>query len=290
MAVYERTYKRYERTLTPQWSRFLVLPRYAFKRVFNSKVFVAFFVACMIPPLVQAVRIYLYHNAAKIFEAIPNAAEFFGQIFSIDGEFFGLVMAVQCSLAFFAALFVGPGLVSRDLANNGLPLYLSRPISRWEYVLGKFAVLGMLLSLITWIPGLLLYGLHSGYEGWSWAVGNLRYAAGMFVGSWAWISTISLLALALSAWVKWRPVAGFMMFMVFLGGGFLGLVVNALFRTEWGSLANLGAVIDRIWEGLFGLRASNSLPLWAAWASLAVFCGACIYLLDRKIRAYEVVS
>ena len=290
MAVYERTYKRYTGALTPQWTRLFVLPRYAFDEVFRSKFFIVFFVLCLIHPLVQAGRIYLYHSAGKIFEAIPDAAEFFGQFLRVDAEFFGMVTAVQCGLAFIAALFVGPGLVSKDLANNGLPLYLSRPISRAEYVLGKFAVLGMLLSLLTWVPGFLLYALQSGYAGWSWGIGNLRIAASIFVGSWAWIATVSFLALALSAWVKWRPVAGFMMFLVFLGGGFFGLVVNALFRTDLGHLVNLGVVLDRILEGLFGLRPSVDLSVGSAWASLAVFIGACIFLLHRKIRAYEVVS
>ena len=112
----------------------------------------------------------------------------------------------------------------------------------------------------------------------------------IFLGSWAWIITVSFLALALSAWVKWRPVAGFLMFVVFLGGGFFGLLINALFRTDLGNLVNLGAVIGRIWEGLFGLPPDVDLPLWAAWASLSTFIAACVYLLHRKIRAYEVVS
>ncbi len=290
MAVYERTYKRYAGALTPQWTRLFVLPRYAFKEVFQSKLFLVFFVFSLLPPLSQAVRIYLYHNATQIFAAVPELAEAFGQFLAIDAEFFATLMGIQCGFAFFAALFVGPGLVSRDLANNGLPLYLSRPISRAEYVLGKFAVLGILLSLITWIPGFFLYVLQSGYAGLGWGFENLRIAASMFVGSWAWIATVSFLALALSAWVKWRPVAGFLMFVVFLGGGFVGLMVNALFRTDWGNLVNLGAVIGRIWEGLFDLPPDFDLPLWAAWASLAAFVGACLYMLHRKIRAYEVVS
>ncbi len=290
MAVYERSYKRYAGALTPQWMRLFVLPRYAFKEVFRSKLFLVFFVFSLLPPVVQAGRIYLYHNAGKIFEAIPDVAEFFSQFLAIDAEFFSIVMHFQCSFAFFAALFVGPGLVSQDLANNGLPLYLSRPISRAEYVLGKFAVLGILLSLITWVPGLFLYFLQSGYAGWGWAVGNSGLAVSIVIGSGAWIVTISFLALALSAWVKWRPVAGFMMFMVFLGGAFFGLVVNLLFRTDWGNLANLAMVIERIWAGLFGLRSPVDLPLWSAWLSLSAFVAACVYLLHRKIRAYEVVS
>ncbi len=290
MAVYERTYKRYEGRLTPQPTRLFVIPRFAFGEVFRSKPFLAFFIFCLLPPLAQAGRIYLYHNAGKIFEAIPDAAEFFSQFFAIDAKFFAVLMAVQCSFAFFAAMFVGPGLVSKDLTNNALPLYLSRPISRAEYVLGKFSVLGILLSLITWVPGLFLYFLQSSYAGWGWAFDNARLAVSIFIGSWAWIITVSFLALALSAWVKWRPVAGFLMFMVFLGGGFFGLLINSLFRTDLGNLVNLGVVIGRIWEGLFGLPPEVDMPAWAAWGSLLVFTGACVYLLHRKIRAYEVVT
>ena len=57
------------------------------------------------------------------------------------------------SRLFFLAAFVGPGLISPDLSHNGLPLYLARPFSRAEYVLGKMSVLVGLMSLMTWIPG-----------------------------------------------------------------------------------------------------------------------------------------
>ena len=36
MAVYKRTYKAYEGSLTPAWSRFLILPRYGFARLWQS--------------------------------------------------------------------------------------------------------------------------------------------------------------------------------------------------------------------------------------------------------------
>ena len=44
MAVYEQTYKQYLGKLTPEWNRFLVIPRHAFHDVFKSKLFTAFFV------------------------------------------------------------------------------------------------------------------------------------------------------------------------------------------------------------------------------------------------------
>ena len=36
MAVYKRTYAAYEGSLTPGWSRFLILPRYSFARLWQS--------------------------------------------------------------------------------------------------------------------------------------------------------------------------------------------------------------------------------------------------------------
>jgi hypothetical protein len=69
-------------------------------------------------------------------------------------------------MALFLAAFVGPGQVSPDLANNALSLYLARPFSRVEYVLGKMSVLAILMSLMTWMPGLLLFGLQGYLEGW----------------------------------------------------------------------------------------------------------------------------
>ena len=62
MAVFEHTYGPYEGQLTPQWSRFLVIPRHAYRRVFNSKLFTGFFALAFVCPLVMAVIIYLHHN------------------------------------------------------------------------------------------------------------------------------------------------------------------------------------------------------------------------------------
>jgi hypothetical protein len=53
MAVYDHSYKNYAGALTPEWSRFLVLPRHAFRDVFKSKLFTAFFAICFLPLLVD---------------------------------------------------------------------------------------------------------------------------------------------------------------------------------------------------------------------------------------------
>ena len=48
MAVYKKTYRPYEGELTPAWSRFLVIPRYAFEELHGKRFLTIFFLASFI--------------------------------------------------------------------------------------------------------------------------------------------------------------------------------------------------------------------------------------------------
>jgi ABC-2 type transport system permease protein len=192
-------------------------------------------------------------------------------------------------VTFIATLVVGPALVSADLRNNGLPLYLGRPFTRSEYILGKFSVLAILLSLMTWVPFLMLFFLRAYFAGWQWFWDNLRIALALFVGCWIWILLLGVISLALSAYLKWRPVAGMALFAVFFISAFIAMVLNGFLGTQWASLINLSDMIRVAWAQLFGIDSPVEIPAWAAWASLLVFCSFCLWLLYRKVRAYEVV-
>lgn len=289
MAVYERNYGRYQGALTPSWSRFLVLPRYAYQEVFKSKAFIAFFSLCFVAPFAGLLIIYLHHNLSAL-QLMGMSFAQLREALPIDGWFFERGMSIQSTLAFVLVLLVGPTLVAPDLRNNGLPLYLSRPFSRTEYVLGKLAVLLILMSLITWVPGLLLV-LFQGYlEGGGWLGENARIAGAIFAGSWAWIVTLSLLALAVSAWVKWKPVARVSLLLLFFALSGFGKAINEALDTWWGSLLSLGEVITRIWQSLFGVDiADPEIPLAMAWTVIGLWCLVSLWLLSRRIRAYEVV-
>src|SRR5258705_3491417 len=179
MAVYERSYDEFRGQLTPQWSRFLILPRYAFQSVFRSKLFIAFFALCFAYPFIAAIVIYLHHNPVVIATMKLNVAE----LIPIDASFFKTYVFWQGVCAFFLTVLVGPPLVSSDLTNNALPLYLSRPFSRTEYILGKMSVVMLLMSAIMWIPGLLLFVFQAVLEGGGWLLSNLWMAGSILIGS-----------------------------------------------------------------------------------------------------------
>lgn len=56
-------------------------------------------------------------------------------------------------------LVAGPNLISRDLRFNALPLYLSRPLTRFDYFLGKLGVLAALVAAVTLVPAVAAYAL-----------------------------------------------------------------------------------------------------------------------------------
>ncbi|HEV7843276.1 MAG TPA: hypothetical protein VGO69_06235 [Pyrinomonadaceae bacterium] len=303
MAVYEHTYRQYEGPLTPKWSRFLIIPRHAYRSVFQSKLFTAFFVVCMGYPLIAAILIYLHHNT----NALGLLQLRINELLPIDASFFQWYLIVQGQFAFYLNLLVGPPLISRDVSNNALPLYLCRPFSRAEYVIGKMSVLLILLSFITWIPGLLLFLFQAYLEGAGWFASNLRIAAAIFIGSWVWIILLALLSLSISAWVKWRLAASAALFGIFFIPSIFGAMINELFITKIGNLINLSALSQAVWSGMFGtfsrqsgqvrVRAGGRYsvitllepPLWSSWLMLSLVCAGCLLLLYKKVRAYEVV-
>jgi len=290
MAVYERNYGRFKGPLTPTGTRFLILPRYAFREVFQSKFFVAFYTLCFALPFAGLLMIYLHHNLAALkFLNLP--LDQLKDALPINATFFRRGLDFQGSLCFMLALFVGPALIAPDLRNNGLPLYLSRPFNRTEYVTGKMAVLVTLMSLITWIPGLLLFFFQAYLDGAGWLGENLRIGVAIFVGSWIWIVVLSLVALAVSAWVKWKPVARVTLLIVFFVLTGFARALNEALDIQLGWLVSMWAAVQNIWASLFGQEIDSELamPLWAALLALGLGCTFCLWLLSRRIRAYEVV-
>ena len=310
MAVYKRTYHGYHGPLTPTWSRFLVLPRYSFEAMRKNRLLTIFFMVSCFWPMISSLVIYLNHNISALKLLKINAS----QVVNIDSSFFLTFLGLQSMMAFFLAALGGPGLISPDLLNNALPLYLARPFSRAEYVLGKASVLLILLSIMTWIPGLGLFLLEGYWSGASWMWDNLRTAGGLFLGAWIWILVLTLMALALSAWVRLKHIGAGVMFIVFFVAAGFGEAINQLLRTKWGHLINISHLIGSVWVHLFdkpiergtgavffrikvvvdagqqATSAGEQLPIWACWMGLFGICAVCLYMLSLKIRGAEVVK
>jgi hypothetical protein len=262
LAVYKRCYRPYQGPLTSERWRFLVVPRYALQELVESRNLMAFVVMCLFPFLAEAVGIYVANfPPARALLRISGGPD------TMRPEFFAGALALQGSLAIILAAWVTPVLVSPDLVNGALPLYLSRPFSRAEYLLGKALALFALLSVVTWVPVLVLFALQAGLAENGWLFTHLRVVWATLLGSWIWIAVLALLGLSLSAWIRWRLVASTTVFGVFFMGEYANIVIGAclttiLFLGGWDCPFGL---FPGVWWFLLKIYALIFTFIWIRW-------------------------
>ena len=285
MSIYKRGYQRYQGKIEGRLARFLVLPRFSWKRMFRQRLVVLLLVAAMIQPLLYAAFIYLSNNAELI-----SAMRALQDFLEVNDRFFINLMNTQKVFAVFLAALAGPGLIAPDLANNALQLYFSRPLTRLDYAIGRLTALAGLLSLVTWIPGLALFFMQAAMAGGGWGVANWRLGFGLFAGFLFWILLVALAALASSAWVKLRAIAGGLVLGFFFILSGVAVMINGVFRGKWGYLLNPSWAVERTVYALVGMEAPEGPGVAAAISAFLMILLLLAFILERKLRPVEVVS
>jgi hypothetical protein len=107
---------------------------------------------------------------------------------------------------------------------------------------------------------------------------------------------LSLISLAVSAWIKLRIVATGVIFILFSVPAGLGEMFNSIMGTYWGRLLNFSYLFRLILakgfrepSGLLGSIGWNEIPAPAAWGTLIFVCLLSLVLLNTRLRAREVV-
>lgn len=289
MAVYRRSYQRYQGPTTGHWTRFMVLPRFAWKRMFQQRLVVLLIMAAMIWPILCGIFIYLTNHA----DLLKGLNQQFRSFIEVNGNFFLIFMTLQGVFAVFLAALTGPGLIAPDLANNALPLYFSRPLTRLDYALARLLTLLGLLSLITWVPGLVLFGIQAGMAGTGWFGANWRLAVGIVAGFALWILLVSLVAMASSAFARVKAVSGGLVLAFFFILGGLSGMVNGIYRVTWGNVLSPTWASRRIWSELLKVdpgpgQAGPGVP--ACGLVLLAIMLLLVLVIERKLRPVEVIS
>ncbi len=286
MAVYRRGYHRYQGVIRGRGARFMVLPRFAWRRLFQQRLVVLLTVVATIWPLLCAGFIYLANHG----DLLKGLDRDFREFISVNGNFFLVFMYVQGGFAIFLAALTGPGLIAPDLANNALPLYFSRPLTRSDYALARLLVLFGMLSMITWFPGLLLFGMQVGMAGGGWFRANWTLGCAMVAGFALWVLLVSIVALTCSAWVKWKVVAGALVLAFFSLLSGVALMINEVFRVTWGHVLDPAWAVNQLWRLMLGVEPGSGPGALACAFSLAVIILMLSLLLARKLRPVEVIS
>ncbi len=107
---------------------------------------------------------------------------------------------------------------------------------------------------------------------------------------------LSLISLAVSAWVKLRIVATGIIFVAFFIPAGLGEMFNAIMGTYWGELLNFSSLFRRILvhsfreESMMGAFTHESqIPFPMTWTMLVLVCIFALFVLNARLRARETV-
>jgi len=191
----------------------------------------------------------------------------------------------------------GSVLVGNDFFHGSLPFYLSKPIGRWHYVLGKCLAIGFFVNLTTTLPALILW-IQAGllYDWKTYYLDNLDLLLGMLGYGLVLTVTLSLLVMATAVWLR-RTVP---MVMVWMGvfvllrmlAGWLvdGLKTDELWRLIdlWNDLYLVGLwclQVDRA-----TIRPQDQPAFWQAGLVVAGVCAVCLLYLRKRVQAVEIVS
>ena len=121
-----------------------MIARAGVRTFFAKRAFLGLLLVSWFPFFVRAVQIYAAAN-------LPQAA-----FLAPTPETFRQFLDQQEIFVFFVTVYAGAGLIANDRRANALQIYLSKPLTRAEYVFGKLAILMTFLLLVTWVPAIVL--------------------------------------------------------------------------------------------------------------------------------------
>ena len=280
MPIYDQTYRRYEARAPLRTLRFWPITREALRLVLVRRWFLALLAAAWVPFVVQLIRVYIVTR-------FPEA----NRILPVDGRLFGELLSWQSAFTMFVAIFGGAGLVANDLRTGAILVYLSRPLTRRDYVFGKLGVLMALNLGVTLAPALALYAAALALAPelfWKWSLAWIGPA--ILAESLAISLVMGLLVLAVSALSRSARVAGLAFFGLLMGLDVARGILYALYRRPETALLSMQANLRSLAATLFGMTETALSVPWPYPAMvLAAACVGCALVLRSRVRAVEIV-
>jgi ABC-2 type transport system permease protein len=279
MPIHDQSYRHYGGGKSVPGRSWTVITAAGIKTMIRKRAFLGLLIFALAPFLVRAVQMWISAN-------YPQAA-----ILSPTAETFRQFLEQQDFFVFIITVYVGAGLIANDRRANALQIYLSKPLMRSEYIVGKLAILFVFLTMVTFVPAMLLLWLKVAFDGsFLFLKNNLFLLPAITVGSLIQVALASFTMLALSSLSKSARYVG----ILYVGITFFTTAIyGALYaitgssRVSWISIAaNVSQVVDVV----FRLKPRYATP-WEV--SLLVIIGLIVIsvsVLERRVRGVEVVT
>src|SRR5215213_1768209 len=268
MPIHDQGYRRYGGSRARNGTGWIVIARAGIRTLFGKRAFLGLLLVAWFPFFVRAVQIYAAAN-------LPQAA-----FLAPTPETFRQFLDQQQIFVFFITVYVGAGLIANDRRANALQIYLSKPLTRAEYIFGKLVILMTFLALVTWVPAIVLLIVQISFAGnFTFFKNNVFLFPAITVFSFVQVTMVATAMLALSSLSKSSRYVGIL---------YAGLyAVTRSTSMSWISFpANLAQIGDLIFRQ--PLKYDTPWPV-----SLMMIVGLIALsgiVLERRVRGIEVVA
>ena len=278
MPIHDQGYRRYAGLREAHGRTWLVIARAGVMERLRERKFLGLLLVAWLPFLVRTVQLYVAANYAQA--SFLNATP----------AMFRDYLAQQSVFVFFITLYVGSGLIANDRRANALQIYLSKPLSRVDYVVGKLATLLIFLTAVTWVPGILLLVMQILFAGnLAFLKANLFLFPAITVFAAVTVLTSSFTMLALSSLSKSRRFVAVMYAGLIFFTAAMYQALRGITGTGAWVFISPGDVLDVIGDRIFrSTEPENLLPI--ALVTVVVLLAGSVFVLERRVRGVEVVT
>lgn len=279
MPIHDQGYRRYVGERAPRGRAWIVIAKTGIRSRLTERPFLGLLIVSWLPFFVRAVQIYAAAN-------LPQAA-----FLAPTAETFRQFLDQQEVWVFFLTVYAGAGLIAQDRRANALQIYLSKPLTRGEYVFGKFAILGTWLLLVTWVPAILLLLVQVTFAGnFDFFLKNLYLFPAITLFTFVQVAAITSAMLALSSLSNSSRYVGvlYAALLFFSQALFAVLrVVTGDTRLAWISVPN---ALNQVGDAIFRLPPRYDAPWPLALVVVVILVALSGFILERRVRGVEVVA
>jgi len=205
--------------------------------------------------------------------------------------FYSRFLNVEARYLFLLLLVIGAGLIAKDVKFNALQIYLAKPITGLDYVVGKLGVLLFFLVMVTMVPGIILFLFQAILIGDSLYFRHYWWVPAAICGySLLIVFSGSLVILALSSFsrnVRNAAAGGAAVFW------FTPMVANILRYSTHNDSYMLVSLRDNwtsVGNRIFSMERSFDVPWGWSLLILLTLIVLCAGALARRVRGVEVVK
>jgi len=279
MPIHDQSYRHYEGRRQPGGTAWQVIARTGITTIIRKRLFLGLLIFAWLPFAVRAVQIYLAANLPQASFLAATAGTF--REFLVQQELF----------VFFITIWVGAGLIANDKRANALQIYLSKPLTRVEYIAGKFVVLVTFLLMVTWVPAMLLLILQMLFAGnFTFIRQNLFLFPAITLYSFLVVIVSSFTMLALSSVSKSSRFVAIIYAGVVLFSNAVYGVLYLVTRSTSLSFLSFTYNLRQIGYVIFRLRPEYATPWGISLLTALVIIGLTMLVLERQVRGVEVVT